>query len=63
MADVKVILTGDELVELRIILGKLAGRLDDVQVEAAIITCGYAKERTLDELVRYIAERLLLKLS
>jgi len=63
MADVKISVTGDELIELRTLLAKAAGKLDDVQVEAAIRTCGYALEHcTLDEQLEYIAGNLLKKM-
>ena len=35
MADVKVFLKGNELIELRTLLAKLAGKIDEVQTEAS----------------------------
>lgn len=63
MADVKVILTGNEFAELRNLLMRDARKLDNSQLQASLEVCGYHNfdHISLDEQVKFIAEQLLFK--
>lgn len=63
MADVKISLTGDELTELRILLSRQAGKLDDIQTEVALRAVGYELRLSgLQAQLEYIAEKLYNKM-
>lgn len=64
MAEAKILLSGTELVELRVLLGKQARQLNDDQILGILKSIGYEDKSHvgIEEQLSYIAERLLSKL-